>query len=245
VYQRRTSASTIPQVEQAPVPSTTAPVDSSPVPVAPTVPEPPSDLDMPIALRKGTRTCTAHPIQNLFSYRHLSPSYTAFVTSLSSVSIPKSLAEALSHPGWRAAMAEEMSALHANGTWELVHLPRGKTTVGCRWVYTIKFRPDGSVDRLKARLVAKGYTQVYGVYYSDTFSPVAKITSVRLLIALAAISHWPLHQLDIKNAFLHGDLEEEVYMEQPPGFVAQGESGCVCKLRKSLYGLKQSPKRLY
>lgn len=106
VYQRRTSASTIPQVEQAPVPSTTAPVDSSPVPVAPTVPDSPSDLDMPIALRKGTRTCTAHPISNFLSTRHLSPSYTAFVTSLSSVSIPKSMAEALSHPGWRAAMAE-------------------------------------------------------------------------------------------------------------------------------------------
>lgn len=137
---------------------------------------------------------------------------------------------------------EEMDALHANGTWELVHLPRGKTTVGCRWVYTIKFRPDGSVDRLKARLVAKGYTQVYGVDYSDTFTPVAKITSVRFFFALAAISHWPLHQLDIKNAFLHGDLEEEVYMEQPPGFVAQGESGRVCKLRKSLYGLKLAPR---
>ena len=127
-------------------------------------------------------------------------------------------------------MIDEMQALEHNGTWDLVPLPLGKKPVGCRWVYAIKVGPNGAIDRLKARLVAKGYTQVYGLDYCDTFSPVAKTSTVRILLAMAAIRHWPLYQLDIKNAFLHGDLEEEIYMEQPPGFVAQGESGLVCKL---------------
>jgi len=135
-------------------------------------------------------------------------------------------------------MIDEMQTLENNGTWELVPLPPGKTTMGCRWVYTVKVGPNGKVDWLKARLVAKGYTQVYGIDYCDTFSPVAKLTTVCLFLAMAVIRHWPLHQLDIKNVFLHGDLEEDIYMEQPLGFVAQGEYDRVCKLRQSLYGFK-------
>ena len=121
-------------------------------------------------------------------------------------------------------------------------MPPGKLVVGCRWVYTVKVGPDGSVDRLKARLVAKGYTQLFGLNYGDTFCPVAKIASVRLLFSIAALNQWTLHQLDIKNAFLHRELAEEVYMEQPPGFFVQGEPDKVCRLRRSLYGLKQSPR---
>ena len=138
-------------------------------------------------------------------------------------------------------MVEEMVALHSTGTWDLVTLPAGKSPIGCRWVYTVKISPDGGVDRLKARLVAKGYTQIYGSDYYDTFSPVAKMVSICLLFSMAAMRSWPLYQSNIKNAFLHGDLTEKVYMEQPPGFIAQGESGLVCRLRRSLYGLKQSP----
>ena len=121
-------------------------------------------------------------------------------------------------------------------------MPFGKFPVGCRWGYTVKVGPDGQVDRLKARLVAKGYTQVYGSDYGDKFSPIAKIAYVRLLLSMATMCSWPLYQLDIKNVFLHGDLAKEVYLEQSPGFVAQGESGLVCRLRRSLYGLKQSPR---
>ncbi|RVW42679.1 Retrovirus-related Pol polyprotein from transposon RE2 [Vitis vinifera] len=227
----------------APLPFAEAPTDSLPIPSASPAPALPSPNDLPIAVRKGTRsTRNPYPIYNFLSYHRLSSPYSAFVSAISSVSLPKSTHEALSHPGWQQAMVDEMAALHSNGTWDLVVLPSGKSTVGYRWVYAVKVGPDGQVDRLKARLVAKGYTQVYGSDYGETFSPVAKIASVRLLLSMAAMCSWPLYQLDIKNVFLHGDLAEEVYMEQPPGFVAQGESGLVCRLRRSLYGLKQSPR---
>ena len=135
-----------------------------------------------------------------------------------------------------------MSTLSENATWSLVTRPLGKTIVGCRWVYTVKYLPDGSIVHLKARLIAKGYSQTYGVDYAKTFSPVAKISFVQILISLAANLGWQLFQLDVKNAFLNDDLKEEVYMEQPLGFVAQGESGKVCRLHKAIYGLKQSPR---
>ena len=138
-------------------------------------------------------------------------------------------------------MVEEMATLYSTGTWDLVPLPTSKSPIGCRWVYTIKFGQAGREDRLKACLVAKGYTHIYGSDYYDTFSPVTKMTSVRLLLSPITMSSWPLYQLDIKNAFFHGDLTEKVYMEQSLGFVAKGESGLVCRLHRSLYGPKQSP----
>ncbi|RVW82205.1 Retrovirus-related Pol polyprotein from transposon RE2 [Vitis vinifera] len=195
-----------------PLSSAEVPDDSPHVP--PISPTPAlSSIDyLPIALRKGNQsTRNPHPIYNFLSYHQLSSSYSAFVSTLSSISLPKSTSVALSHPGWRQAMVDEMATLHSNGTWDLISLP-------------------------------PGYTHIYGCDYGDTFSPVAKIASVRLFLSMAAMCHWPLYQLDIKNAFLHGELLEEVYMEQPPGFVAQREFGLVCKLRRSLYGLKQSPR---
>uniref|UniRef100_A0A5B6Z677 Putative polyprotein n=1 Tax=Davidia involucrata TaxID=16924 RepID=A0A5B6Z677_DAVIN len=200
------------------------------------------DIDVPIAVRKGIRSCTQHPISNFVSYSSLSPSYRAFVSSLSSVSIPQGWKEALADPNWKEAMAEEMRALEKNGTWDFVGLPNGKKPVGCKWVYTIKQKADGTIDRYKARLVAKGFTQTYGIDYQETFAPVAKMNSVRVLLSCAANQGWLLHQLDVKNAFLHGDLEEEVYMEMPPGFSSQTTNGKVCRLKKALYGLKQSPR---
>ncbi|KAJ0778869.1 putative RNA-directed DNA polymerase [Helianthus annuus] len=198
--------------------------------------------DIPIAFRKEPRRSTRYPIQDYVAYAHLSTESHAFTTSLDSYPIPKNVMTALAHPGWRQAMEDEIGALRANQTWDLEPLPPGKRVVGCRWVFTIKLNPDGSLHRLEARLVAKGYSQAYGIDYDETFSPVAKMPSVRICIALAAIHHWPLHQLDVKNAFLNGILEEEVYMEQPPGFIVEEEASKVCRLRRSLYGLKQSPR---
>ena len=225
----------LPPVEfSLPLPPSASPSADSPPPQST------SDLDLPIAIRKGKRTCTEHPISNCVSFDHLSPSFKAFSLSLSSLVVPKSYREALSHPGWRKAMEEEMHALELNHTWDLIPKPAGTSIVGCRWVFTVKQNPDGTVDRLKARLVAKGFTQTYGLDYTETFSPVAKLNSIRIIISLAANLDWPLHQLDVKNAFLHGDLTETVYMTQPPGFESKGE--CVCHLKKSIYGLKQSPR---
>ena len=141
----------------------------------------------------------------------------------------------------RNAVMEEMQALEKNGTWELMDLPNGKKSVGCKWVFALKYNTDGVIERYKARLVAKGFTQTYGIDYTETFAPVAKLNTIRILLSLAANLDWPLHQLDIKNAFLNGKLEEEVFMDIPPGF-SEGNEGKVCKLKKSLYGLKQSPR---
>ncbi|RDX77992.1 hypothetical protein CR513_41795, partial [Mucuna pruriens] len=206
-------------LDSCPLPST----DPTPDPL-PSSPSHDSDIGWPIALRKGIHfTCNPHPIY--LSYHRLSLSYFSFVSSVSSITIPKYVGEALNHLGWRQAMIVEMQALEQSGTWELVPLPSSRKAVGCRWVFSTKVAPNSTVDRLKARLVAKGYTQVYGLDYGDTLSPVTKITTIHLLLTMTVIHHWPIHQLDIKNAFLHGDLDEEIYMEQPPGFVAQGGSG--------------------
>jgi hypothetical protein len=155
---------------------------------------------------------------------------------------PASLVEALQHPLWKEAMDAEFSALQRNCTWRLVPPRRGLNIIDSRWVYKIKHRPDGSVDRFKARLVAKGFKQRHGVDYDDTYSPVVKPTTIRVILSLAVTQGWHTRQLDVDNAFLHGFLEEEVYMLQPPGYVDPRYPHHICKLEKSLYGLKQAPR---
>lgn len=156
--------------------------------------------------------------------------------------MPRNIQEALNDPDWRLAVMEEMNALRKSRTWEIVDPPKDHKIVGCKWVFTVKCKADGSVERYKARLVAKGFTQTYGVDYQETFAPVAKINSIRILLSLAAKYNWPLHQLDVKNAFLNGDLEEKVFMRLPPGFEQVFGRDKVLRLLKSLYGLKQSPR---
>ena len=125
--------------------------------------------------------------------------------------IPRTAEEAMRHKHWKEAMITEMKALMKNNTWVKGKLPEGVKTVGCRWVFTIKRRPDGTIERYKARLVAKGYTQTYGVDYAETFSPVAKVNTVRVLFSIAANKDWPLHQFNVTNAFLHGELPKPVF----------------------------------
>jgi hypothetical protein len=139
-------------------------------------------------------------------------------------------------------MDEEYSALQRNQTWDLVPPRRGINLIDSRWVYKVKRKADGSIERLKARLVAKGFKQRYGVDYFDTFCPVVKPTTIRIILSLAVNRGWSMRQVDIQNAFLHGMLEEEVYMRQPPGYAHQSKPDYICKLKRALYGLKQAPR---
>ena len=139
-------------------------------------------------------------------------------------------------------MKEETKSIQENDVWDLVELPKDRKAVGSKWVFKVKTAADGSIERYKARLVAQGFSQKYGLDYDETFCPVVRPESIRTVIALAVKKGLKLHQMDVTTAFLNGELEEEVYMKQPEGFVADGQEHLVCKLRKSIYGLKQSPR---
>ncbi|XP_019054089.1 PREDICTED: uncharacterized protein LOC109114988 [Nelumbo nucifera] len=152
---------------------------------------------------------------------------------------PKTYTQAAKDPRLCQAMVDEVAALERNNSWSIVPLPPGKKPIGSKWVYRIKYKADGTIKRFIARLVAKGYTQIEGLDYHDTFTPVAKIATVRCLLAIAAIKGWDLHKLDVNNAFLHGDLHKEVYMTILQGF-GHTFPNHVYKLNKSLYGLKQA-----
>ena len=158
---------------------------------------------------------------------------------------PVTFEATVKEPKWQKAMAEEISAIERNNTWELTDLPKGHKTIGVKWVYKTKLKENGEVDKYKAHLVAKGYKQEFGVDYKEVFAPVVRLDTIRLVIALAAQNAWPIFQLDVKSAFLHGDLVEEVFIDQPPGYVKTGCEHKVYKLKKALYGLKQAPRAWY
>lgn len=158
---------------------------------------------------------------------------------------PATFEQAQVHECWRKAMLEEMTSIEANGTWELVDLPPRQRPIGLKWVFKAKKDTAGIITKHKARLVAKGYVQRQGIDYDEVFAPVARLESVRLLLALAASEGWPVHHMDVKSAFLNGELREEVYVAQPPGFVVAGEEQKVLRLVKALYGLRQAPRAWY
>ncbi|RDX78941.1 hypothetical protein CR513_40699, partial [Mucuna pruriens] len=182
--------------------------------------------DMPIALRKGKRSCLKYLISQFVHIDHLFVQHQSFIAAIDAIKTPRSVHKALKDENWVQVMKKEMEALEKNSTWEIVDGPKDKRAIGCRWI-SVKYKSDGIVERYKVRLVAKGYTQTYEIDYKETFAPVAKMNTVRVIISLATHFGGNLQQFDVKNVFLHGNLEEEVYMEIP--------------LKKALYGLKQSP----
>ncbi|KAJ9557506.1 hypothetical protein OSB04_012120 [Centaurea solstitialis] len=177
------------------------------------------------------------------------PKYANPTTTQLKQTEPTTVAQALQDPLWCQAMLDEIRALHKLGTWDLVPPESGQNLVKCKWVFRIKYKPDGKIERFKARLVAKGFQQRPGIYYTETFCPVVKPATIRTLFSLAVTNNWHLRQPDINNAFLHGSLNEQVYMAQPPGFTDVAFPNYVCKLRKAIYEklmpLKQAPRAWY
>lgn len=161
---------------------------------------------------------------------------------------PVSVQEAMSRSDaqqWREAMNAEIDSIRKNNVYSVTELQEGRKAIGCKWVFKIKKDGNGNVERYKARLVAKGYSQKAGIDFNETYAPVAKFNSIRLILAIAASKSFVVHQMDVKTAFLNGDLDEDIYMEQPDGMIGEGEEKLVWKLHKSLYGLKQAPRVWY
>jgi hypothetical protein len=170
------------------------------------------------------------------------PKYAMTATSPPLSQIPSSAREALKDSNWRAVMQAEFDALLANRTWTLVaRLPHARVITG-KWVFRIKLKPDGKLDRYKTRWVVRGFHQRPGIDFTETFSPVLKPATIRTVLALVASHDWPAHQLDVSNAFLHGNIAEHVYCQQPTGFADPAHPDAVCLLSRSLYGLRQAPR---
>ncbi|GLT39324.1 hypothetical protein SLA2020_135220 [Shorea laevis] len=204
----------------------------------------PKSMDPKQAPLHSANSGILYPLSNYLSYNSFTPTHLAYLAAITSVDEPSSFPQAVKDEKWREAMQKEITALEQNGTWTIETLPPGKRAIDSKWVYKIKYKADGTIERYKARLVAKGFTQIEGLDYHETFAPVAKLVTVRVLLAIASMNRWELHQLDVNNAFLQGDLNEEVYMKIPQGFNCK-DRGKVCRLRKSLYGLKQASRNWF
>ncbi|KAL4574289.1 hypothetical protein LXL04_021117 [Taraxacum kok-saghyz] len=212
----------------------TPPVPNSDEPIAPpnASPIPPTAANTPPP--PSPRRTRPHPKPNS---KYHNNDFVLFHSVTQPFPEPQNITQALKQSQWRKAMQDEYDALIRNKTWSLVPPESAPNVVGCKWVFRTKFKPDGTVDRLKARLVAKGFHQRPGLDYVETFSPVVKPASLRLILSLATSQNWCLRQLDINNAFLQGSLTESVYMSQPPGFTDPSLPHHVCKLNKAIYGL--------
>lgn len=187
---------------------------------------------------------TPYPLDNYITDMNFSVSHKAFLAAVTAGVEPKRYSDAIKEKVWRDAMKHEVVAHEELGTWYIATLPPGKKAISSKWVHRIKYNANGTIERRKSRLVACGNRQVEGDDYEETFAPVVKMCTVRGLLGIAAAKGWEVHQMDVHNAFLHGDLEEEVYMKLPPGFT-HSDPKKVCRLRKAIYGLKQAPRCWY
>jgi hypothetical protein len=224
--------------------------NSSPTPLSPNPPSPASSP--PVEPPPRTHLMVTRAQNNIHQPKRYTdgsvkyPLPRAYTASLVCNEIePTSYTQAAKDVKWRAAMAEEFNALIKTGTWTLVPKTSSMNVVGAKWVFRIKRKADGCIERYKARLVAKGFHQREGVDFFETYSPVVKPITVRAMLSLAVSAGWDIKQVDVSNAFLHGHLQETVYMSQPPGFVHPMYPDAVCLLKKALYGLKQAPRAWY
>jgi hypothetical protein len=238
---------TPPEVELSPPSEEYDSGNASPI-EGPTLPElivgtPLEDTEEPQTTRRSTRFREPANIWMERKYPD-THAYAAIVVSEE----PSSFTEAMRRDDsqhWQTAMKSEMKSIAQNQTWTLVKLPANRKAIDCKWVFKLKYQANGEIERYKARFVAKGYSQTKGIDYNETFAPVAKFVSIRALLAIAVMLGFTIHQMDVVTAFLNGELKEEIYMVQPEGFVEKGKEGYVCKLHKTLYGLKQSGRAWY
>jgi hypothetical protein len=233
------SAATIPEQPSTPPDTNPEPIDNHDDEPAP---RPPAKRPRPWPSLKKPPVQTRRPNKTIYNC-----DFRAFVTTdlkSAPINTPNSYREAMASPEahlWLEAMTEEINAITRNGTFLLVRLPPGRTTIGARWLFKVKRKANGLINRLKARWVAKGYSQLLGIDFDETFSPIIRLENLRLLLAIATNLGLEIHQMDVDNVFLNTELTEEIYVEQPKGFEDRDHPEYVCRLQKSLYGLKQAP----